>query len=58
MEGERLMSFVVIIAITAVIAATLLGIALLISWLISLAVLVVLRAFSPSHPITPEEEID
>lgn len=48
-------------AVTGIAFACLLlvaGVVWFFAWLISLVVLVVLRAFNPSHPIVAEEEID
>jgi hypothetical protein len=55
-EGpDAMVAFAIVIAVAAIAAVALVCLAVLIFWIGSLAVLVVLRAFNPSHPITDEE---
>lgn len=59
MEDEAtLVGLAAVTGIAFVVLLLVIGTVWFFAWLISLIVLVVLRAFNPSHPIVAEEDID
>jgi hypothetical protein len=57
-EMSWLAAYLLVIPITAGIVVVIVGACLLLALLVGLIVTTVLRAFHPSHPISPHEEID